>query len=62
MFQRMYDFLTSKNLLTVCNSGFKKLDSTVNQLYIVHVISEALDKRKDVRMIFLDVSKAFDRV
>ena len=59
----MYEFLTSNNLLTECNSGFKKLDSTVNQLInIVHTISHAVDNGKDVRMVFLDVSKAFDRV
>ena len=63
VFNRLYDFLTANNLLTACNSGFKKLDSTVNQLInIVHMISSALDNGKDVRMVFLDISKAFDRV
>ena len=30
VFKRLYEFLTLNNLLTACNSGFKKLDSTVN--------------------------------
>jgi len=63
VFKRLYEFLTLNNLLTACNSEFKKLDSTVNQLInIVHMMSLALDKGKDVCMVFLDVSKAFDRV
>mgnify|MGYP000176344217 CR=1 FL=1 len=63
VFNRLYEFLTSHNLLTYCNSGFKKMDSTVNQLInIVHELSQAIDKGKEVRMIFLDISKAFDRV
>jgi len=49
--------------LSHCNSGFKKLDCTVYQLInIIHELSQAIDKGKEVRMVFLDVSKAFDRV
>ena len=59
----MYEYLVGKGLLTGRNSGFKKLDSTINQLInIVNNIYKGIDNRNDVCMIFLDISKAFDRV
>ena len=53
-----YMYLMDNNLLTQNNSGFKKNDSTINQLLkIIHQIYQ------DVMMVvFLDVSKAFDKV
>ena len=43
--------------------GFRPGDSTVMQLvYIVHKIYEALEKGSEMRAVFLDISKAFDRV
>ena len=63
VFTEMYEYLVSNNLLTQFNSGFKKNDSTVNQLInIVHHIYKGLDDNNDVCMVFLDVSKAFDKV
>ena len=45
------------------NSGFKKGDGAINQmLCITDSIYKALDCGNDVAMIFLDISKAFDRV
>lgn len=44
-------------------SGFRPGDSTVNQLiYIVHQIYLAIEEGKEVRVVFLYISKAFDRV
>jgi len=44
-------------------SGFVTVDSTINQLtYLYHTFCEALDSGKEVRVVFCDVSKAFDRV
>ena len=44
-------------------SGFRPGDSTANQLiFITHKIYEALEHGKEVRMVFLDISKAFDKV
>ena len=45
------------------NSGFKPLDSAMNQLIMVtHNIHQALENKQDVCMVYLDISKAFDRV
>ena len=44
-------------------SGFIPGDSTVNQLtYLYNTFCQALDSGKEVRVVFCDVSKAFDRV
>ena len=59
----LYKFLKVNNLLTWKNSGFKELDSAVNQLlYITDKIHRALEDGKEICLVFLDVSKAFDRV
>ena len=63
VYKRLYEYLTENNLLTEQNSGFKKNDSTVNQLLkIVHQIYQDINDGKDTCMVFLDVSKAFDKV
>jgi hypothetical protein len=44
-------------------SGFGQGDSTVDQLlYFVHQIYHAFESGKEVRTVYLDISKAFDRV
>ena len=59
----MYNFFHQNKLLTKHQSGFRPNDSTVNQLaYLYHIFCEALDKKKDIRIVFCDISKAFDRV
>ena len=50
-------------LLSAFQSGFIPGDSTTNQLaHVYHIMCEALDKKKEVRVVFCDISKAFDRV
>ena len=45
------------------NSGFKRNDSTVNQLLkIVHQIYQDINDGKDACLVFLDISTAFDKV
>ena len=60
---RLYNFLSEIGFLYPLQSGFRPGDSTVNQLmYFVHRIYYALEEGKEVRMVFLDISKAFDKV
>ena len=61
----MYEFLNKNNLLTPKQSGFRPGDSTINQLLsITNEIHKTFDKypSKETRAIFLDISRAFDKV
>ena len=65
IFNSLYLYFTENNLLVNCQSGFIKGDSCVSQLLsIVHSIHENLDSKPslDTKGIFLDLSKAFDKV
>ena len=62
VFCGLYKFLSENILLTTTNSWFKERDSTIYQLInIVDKIYKALEGGKDVNMVFLDISKAFDK-
>ena len=58
--------MIQNNLLNSCQSGFRPNDSCVNQLInsITHNIYCAFDANPalEVRGVFLDLSKAFDKV
>ena len=65
IFNRIYNFLLEEDLLNPNQSGFRPSDSCINQLLaITHEIFEASDcnPRLEVRSVFLDISKAFDKV
>ena len=63
VYRRLYEYLMDNNLLTQHNSGFKKNDSTINQLLkIIHQIYQDVNDGNDTCLVFLDVSKAFDKV
>ena len=65
VFGQLYSYLSGNGLLTKNQSGFRPGDSTTNQLlYLVNEIHEAFDNPKclEVRAVFLDISKAFDKV
>ena len=63
VFKNVYNYIRDNNILTPHQSGFRPGDSTTNQLaYLYHEFSKALDLKKDVRIVFCDISKAFDRV
>lgn len=63
IFKYLYNYLQEYEILTKYQSGFRPHDSTVNQLLeIYHIIIENLDKGKEIKFIFCDVSKAFDKV
>ena len=61
----MYKHLFDNNLLTPNQSGFRPGDSAINQLMaITHNIYCAFESTPslETRAVFLDLSKAFDRV
>ena len=63
IFTNVYRYLLDNYLISKHQSGFRPGDSTTNRLfYLVHTIHSALDEQKEVRSIFLDISKAFDKV
>ena len=65
LFDAIYSHLSENKLLTPNQSGFRPGDSTINQLlFITHKIYCAFDDTpsKETRAVFLDLSKAFDRV
>ena len=65
IFDSLYHHLNTNGLLNQNQSGFRPGDSTVNQLLsIVNSIFTAFDCNPtlDVRLVYLDISKAFERV
>ena len=50
-------------IITPHQSGFTRSDSAINQLlFITNESEKALDEGKEIRVVFCDISKAFDRV
>ncbi len=63
VYNALYNYFKVNGLLSERNSGFKEKDSTINQLvHLCHQIYQGLDSAKDICLVFLDVSKAFDKV
>ena len=65
IFNNLYSYLITNNLITKNQSGFRPGDSTTNQLlYLVNEIHQAFEDPNslEVRAVFLDISKAFDKV
>ncbi|MEW8547864.1 MAG: reverse transcriptase family protein, partial [Candidatus Thiodiazotropha sp.] len=63
VFKYLYNHFHNNNLLSSFQSGFIPGDSTVNQLtFLYNTFCQALDSGKEVRAVFCDISKAFDRV
>ena len=65
IFNKIYNFLLEKNLLNSNQCVFRPSDSCINQLLaITHEIFEAFDCNPslEIRSVFLDISKAFDKV
>ena len=61
--KHFFNFFRDHNILTPLQSGFVPQDSTVKQLVdIYNTFCKALDEGKEVRAVFCDISKAFDRV
>ena len=63
IFKHLYNHLRDNNVLSSLQSGFIQGDSTVNQLsFLYNTFCQALDMGKEVRVVFCDIRKAFDRV
>ena len=63
IYDDMFNFLIENNLITQHQSGFMPGDSTINQLLsITTEIYNAFEKYEETRALFLDLSKAFDKV
>ena len=59
----MFPILIDNKLNTANQSSFKSGDSCINQLIaITHEIYQSFDESYEVRGVFLDISKAFDKV
>ena len=65
VFTNLYNHFIDNNLITSNQSGFRPGDSVTNQLiYLVHEIHTSFDsiENSEVRSVYLDMSKAFDKV
>ena len=65
IFKHLYNHLISNNLISKNQSGFRPGDSCTNQLLsLVNDIHAAFDDKNclEVRSVYLDMSKAFDKV
>ena len=59
----MFGFFLDKGLISANESGFKPGDSCINKLlWITHNIYKSFNDGYEVRGIFLDISKALDKV
>jgi hypothetical protein len=62
VYKYIHDHLLDNDILTASQSGFIKRDYAVNQLInITNDFGKALDSGKADRVVFFDISKAFDR-
>ena len=61
--KKIHNYIIENKRLSPHQSGFLRGDSTINQLlYLTNEFYNALDQGKEIRVIFFDISKAFDRV
>ena len=61
--KQLQEFFDNNKILNTRNSGFKKGDSAVYRLLeLTHDIYQGMEDRKHTCAVFLDISKAFDRV
>ena len=59
----MFSFFSENKLISPKQSSFRRGDSCTNQLRsIAHEILSTFYEGHEVRGVFLDISKAFDRV
>ena len=63
IYNELFTFLTDNILISPNQSGFRPVNSCVNQLIAVaHEMYKSIHDGLELRWIFLDISKAFDKV
>ena len=63
VFKYTFNYIRDNHLIYSNQSGFMPGHSTTHQLvHLYHVFCVALDNKKKVRLVFADISKAFDRL
>ena len=63
IYNKLFHFFQINNLISPNQSGLKPGNSCTNQLLaITHEIYKSFDNGCEVRGVFLDISKAFDKV
>ena len=63
IFNEMFGFFIENGLISQHQSSFRPGNSCINQLLsITHEIYQSFDEGFDVRSVFLDITKAFDKV
>ena len=63
IYDNLYEYIYKNKFFSDKQSGYKRGDSTVKQLIsITNAIYKAFDEGKEIRAVFLDISRAFDRV
>ena len=63
IYNSLFEYFIENNLISQNQSGFKPSDSCTKQLiYITHETYRSFDDGFEVRGLFLDISKSFDKV
>ena len=63
IYKKFFTFSTENNLISPNQSQFRLAGPYVNQLLaITHEIYKSFDEGFELREVFLDISKAFDKV
>ena len=63
IFKYVYNYLRDNFIISIHQSGFQPGLSTTTQLIeVYHQFCSAVDSNKEIRVVFLDISKAFDKV
>ena len=63
IFKHVYNYFRENFVISAFQSGFLPGRSTVTQLLeVYHEFCKAVDDGKEIRVVFLDISKAFDKV
>ena len=63
LYDRMFEFFIKNNSISKNQWGFRAGDSCINKLISInHEKYQSFDDSLEVRVVFLDISKAFDKV